>query len=230
MTDESGKAKPWLLSFDPVAQEEMHQFRIASRGWEAEAEGLYLSHVGKLPGMVARLSCILAHLDWVAHPVGGAPVTINLYHFRRAKELVGGYLRLHALRAYGRESAAPEIKAARRLADLIRSERLPRFTVREIQRRNLGRLTDAKEIRAALGVLIEADWVREETESTGGRPRHVYIVNPKTWDEPLNPDDTMTKADKSPPPGLLSGSVNLSAPVPPFPLEAPGGIKQAKET
>ena len=124
------------------------------------------------------------------------------------------------INTYGSESAAPEIKAARRLADLIRSEHLPRFTVREIQRRNLIRLTDAKAIRAALGVLIEADWVREETETTGGRPRHVYLVHPRTWSEPLTHDDTVTKADKIPPPDLLSGSVELSLPglsLPPSP-------------
>lgn len=220
VTDETGKAKPWLLRFDPDAQEEMHQFRVANREWEAKAEGLYLSHIGKLPGMVARVACILAHLDWVAQPGGSAPATIAADQFCRAKELVGGHLRLHALRAYGSESVAPEIKGARRLADLIHSERLPRFTVREIQRRNLSRLTEAKAIRAALGVLMEADWVREETESTGGRPRHVYLVNPRTWSEPLTPDDTVTKAAKSPSPDLLSGSVDLSLPglsLPPLP-------------
>lgn len=218
-SDETGKAKPWLLRFGTDAQEEMQLFRIAVREWEAEAEELYLSHIGKLPGMVARVAGILAHLDWVAQPAGGAPATITANQFRRAKELVGGYLRLHALRAYGSESAAPEIKAARRLADLIRSEQLPRFTVREIQRRNLGRLNDAKDIRAALGVLMEADWVREETESTGGRPRLVFIVNPRTWTEPLTLDDTVTKADKSTPPDLPSGFVDMS--LPPIPSAPP---------
>jgi hypothetical protein len=36
------------------------------RRWEAEAEGLLLSFVGKLPGMAARLSLVLAFLDWAA--------------------------------------------------------------------------------------------------------------------------------------------------------------------
>ena len=106
---------------------------------------------------------------------------------------------------------------------------MPRFTVRQIQRRNLSRLSDAKDIRAGLGVLMEADWVREETESTGGRPRHVYIVNPRTWSEPLTPDDTVTKADKSPPPDLPSGFVDLSLPLPPPPPLPPIPGQSQKE-
>ena len=50
---------------------------------------------------------------------------------------------------------------------------------RDIQKKNRYGLGSAKEIRAALSVLLDADWLREIRQDSGGRPSVSYIVNPK---------------------------------------------------
>lgn len=58
-----------------------------------------------------------------------------------------------------------------------------RLTIRNIQRLDLAGMQTAKLIEAAFKVLEQADWVRRDTESTAGRPRVFYVVNPKLWEE-----------------------------------------------
>src|SRR5690554_5132153 len=66
VTDEEGHVRPWFISFTDDARDLMDDFRQAVRGWEAEAEGLMLSFLGKLPGLTARLALVLGFLDWAA--------------------------------------------------------------------------------------------------------------------------------------------------------------------
>ena len=65
------------------------------------------------------------------------------------------------------------------MADIIQSERFSLFKVRDIQQRNRSGLASAKDVKAALGVLLDADWLREVRQDSGGRPSVSYAVNPK---------------------------------------------------
>ena len=128
--------------------------------------------------MVVRIANVLAHLDWAANPSDPAPMQITKKHIGRACHYVGEHLRKHAYRTYGVGKQPLEIVGAKSIAQIIKSENLKAFKARDIQNRNRSGLSTTQEVKSALAVLIEADWLREERETTGGRPSVTYIVNP----------------------------------------------------
>lgn len=181
LRDDNGNLRPVCIPFSDTAADVLQEFRGQCREWGNEVSGLLGGHVGKMPGLAVRLSCVLAHLDW-AHEVGaGYPSKIEVSHIGRACHLVGEHYRLHAYRAYGAASVPVEIRNARRIAEIILKDNHRRLKVRDIQRMDLSGLQSAKPIEAALTVLEQADFVRREREVTGGCPSTFYMVNPKLW-------------------------------------------------
>lgn len=182
--DEKGERRPFYLDFTPEAQAELQSFRVQCRAWEAVADGLMLSHIGKFPGMAVRLACVLAHLDWAIGSEGRpSPHEIDAATFGRAAHFVGEYLRLHALRAYGSAALSSEVISAMRIARMIEDERPEEISLRDIQRRGWSRLGDRAEISAALDVLVQAAWLLPATKSSGtGRPRVTHRISPRLWE------------------------------------------------
>jgi hypothetical protein len=121
VTGEDGELRPWYVPFSEPARAMMDAFRAEVRRWESEVEGLLLSFVGKLPGMAARLALVLACLDWAAEGAD-EPREIGVQHFGRAAHLVESYLLPMAKRAYADASVPAEVRAAKRLAHLIREQ------------------------------------------------------------------------------------------------------------
>lgn len=182
--DEKGERRPFFLDFTPDAQAALHAFRVQCRTWEAEADGLMLSHIGKFPGMAVRLACVLSHLDWAIGPEGQpSPHEIDAATFGRAAHFVGEYLRRHALRAYGSAALSPEVISAMRIARMIEDERPEEIATREVQRRNWRGLMRKQEIEAALDVLIQAAWLLPaEKRPSATKARTVYRVSPRLWE------------------------------------------------
>ncbi len=177
--DDAGNLRPIFVPLSDKASDDVQEFRIQSRAWEAEATGIFKGHIGKLPGLAIRVACVLAHLDYAAGQ-NAPPVTeIDHRHLGRACHLVGEHLRQHAFRAYGATKAAPEIEAARTVANIIRHECPPSLTVRAIQQRGRTGLKSAKQVKEALGILVDANWLQAFRTETGGAPSITYGVNPK---------------------------------------------------
>jgi hypothetical protein len=181
MVRDDGEARPALVAFDAAAQDMLHEWRTQCRAWEGEAEGLLLSYIGKLPGVAVRLSAVLAFLDWAGAPGTPEPERIGANPFGRACHFIEGYLLPMARRAYADASIPAAEQGARRILDLVRGECMTTFKVRDLQRRRLAGLREAAAIKAALGVLAEADIVREEKAQTPGRTASVWRVNPRLW-------------------------------------------------
>lgn len=177
--DEHGERRPFYVRLDEDAQIALQAFREQCRTWEADASGLMKSHIGKLPGLSVRVALVLAHLDWAVDADGDPVSAITAAHIGRACHYVGEHLRLHAFRAYGMASVPSEIRAARRMAEIIRDERLTSISSREIQRRRLKGLQTAREIRPAITLLEEAGWLAAAPSNGAGRPSKIYDVNPK---------------------------------------------------
>ncbi|WP_228849931.1 DUF3987 domain-containing protein [Halocynthiibacter styelae] len=156
----------------------MQEFRQQCRAWEGEASGLMKGHVGKLPGLAVRVSLVLACLD-AAIAGDGMAHEISASHIGRACHYVGEHLRSHAHRAYGSIKPAPEMQGARTIAEIIESEGVGAFKVRDIQNRGRKHLGTTKAVKQALEVLISFDWIREERGNSGGRPSISYTVNPR---------------------------------------------------
>lgn len=180
--DEAGSQRPFLVPFSDAAATALQAFREECRSWEVEAAGLFKGHIGKMPGLAVRLACVLAHLDWAAQPGAPVPELINHCHVGRACFLVGDHFRRHAFRAYGAAEPPEEVRNLRKLATFLHKERLARVTARDIQRRDLAGLQTARQIEAAISALEQADWLHRYEEKTSGRPRIVYVVNPRIWE------------------------------------------------
>ncbi|WP_299986663.1 YfjI family protein [uncultured Ruegeria sp.] len=178
-TDEDGGKRPFFVHFSEPAADTLQAFREQCRGWEASASGLFKSHIGKMPGLVVRVANVLAHLDWATTDGLSYPSVIDETHVGRACHYVGEYLRHHAYRAYGAAKVPPEVEGAQSIASVIRSEGLKSFKARDIYNRRRTGLTKSQQVKAALAVLIEADWLREVRAATGGSPSVDYAVNPK---------------------------------------------------
>ncbi|MEO0894212.1 MAG: YfjI family protein [Pseudomonadota bacterium] len=177
--DDAGERRPFFVNLTDGAADVFDQFRTQCQKWEADATGPFKGHIGKLPGMALRMSCILAHLDWAASENAIHVDGISEAHIGRACHLVGEHLRLHAYRAYGTAKPSPEVHGARIIATIIRDDGLSLFKVRDIQNRQRSGLMTAGAIKAALGVLMDADVLREVRTDTGGRRSIDYAVNPK---------------------------------------------------
>ena len=161
------------------AKEALQQFRVQCRDWEGEASGLMKGHIGKLPGLAVRVALVLAFLDWSIDANTEDVTEITASVLGRACHYVGEHLRGHAHRAYGTAAVCPEISAARKIAGIIKSEKLTRISNREIQRRGLSGLQTAKQITLAMSILCDADWIAPVQSTGSGRPKKEFAVNPK---------------------------------------------------
>lgn len=179
-TDGEGESHPCFVPFTEPARDMMDEFRQAVRGWEAGAEGLLLSFLGKLPGLTARLALVLAFLDFAAE---GAeePHEIEVAHFGRAAHLVEAYLLPMARRAYSDASTPKADRAARRLVGIIREQGWDRFASRDVLRLDRAGLGTAADLNPALAALEEGDAIRAidpPVNASRGRPQRLFIVNP----------------------------------------------------
>lgn len=178
-SSETGQRRPFYINFTDDAANALQVFRERCRVWEGDASGIFKSHIGKMPGLVVRIANVLAHLDWAATENGEFVSEITLNHVGRACHFVGEYLRPHAFRAYGAAKPPPEFEAAKVVAGIIQSEGLTLFKLRDIQNRGRRGLSKTPEVKAALAVLEDANWLRQVNTGTGGRPSVFYVVNPR---------------------------------------------------
>jgi len=180
VTDEAGETRPWFIHFTDDARGLMDDFRLAARGWEAGAEGLMLSFVGKLPGMAARLALVLGFLDWAAEGAD-EPHVITVQHFGRAAHLVEAYFLPMARRAYSDAAMPKADRAARRLVAIIREHGWQRFASRDVLRLDRAGLGSKAQLDPALALLTDGDCIRPidpPVNPQGGRPQRLFLVNP----------------------------------------------------
>jgi len=187
MTDEHDQQRPWIVGFTDDARDLMDEFRKSVRQWEDAADGLMLSFVGKLPGLTARLSLVLAFLDWASEGAD-EPHQITVQHFGRAAHLVEVYILPMARRAYADADAPKAERAARRLVSIIREQGWSRFTSSEVLRLDRAGLGTKAALDPALDMLLDGDVIRAvpvPAGPQGGRPPRLYSVNPAVAGGPL---------------------------------------------
>ncbi|TFL15975.1 DUF3987 domain-containing protein [Jannaschia formosa] len=180
VTGEDGETRPWFIPFAEDARGLMDEFRQTVRQWEADADGLLLSFIGKLPGLAARLSLVLGCLAHAAEDAG-EPQAITASEFGRAAHLVEAYLLPMARRAYADAATPKADRAARRLVGIIRVQGWRSFTSRQVQRLDRPGLGNKAELDPALAALEDRDCIRPveaPPNPQGGRPQRLYAVNP----------------------------------------------------
>jgi len=180
VTDENDETRPWFVPFAEDARGLMDEFRQTVRGWEAEADGLMLSFIGKLPGLAARLSLVLGCLDYAADDAK-EPHEITASEFGRAAHLVAAYFLPMARRAYA-EAATPKAdRAARRLVGILREQGWQSFTARQVMRLDRAGVANKDDLDPALAALEDGECIRPldaPPNPQGGRPQRLYAVNP----------------------------------------------------
>jgi hypothetical protein len=182
--DASGHRRSFLIHFSEDAQERLQDFRKRVRLREHDTEGLLLSFLGKLPGLVVRLSLVLAFLDW-SGGIGDEPHRVTEEHLDRAVAFAETYLLPMARRAYAETSVPEDVRTGRRLVALIREQDWTRFSSREVQRLARKGLSRRKELDLALETLEAAAIIRPVPTSPvaqGGRPSREFVVNPALRD------------------------------------------------
>ena len=131
------------------------------------------SHMAKYRKLVPTL----ALLNYLAD---GGLAAVDLPALQKALAFVD-YLIGHAIRCYGSGQAHAVAAAKAILRRIKRQDLKDGFTARQIYSSGWSGLSDGATVKSALEVLVEAEWLREETskrETTGGRPTIRFIVNP----------------------------------------------------
>jgi hypothetical protein len=133
------------------------------------------AHLAKYRSLVPSLALLIHLAD------GGAnPVTADALEKGCAW---ADYLESHARRVYSR-GLSPDYVVARALAAHILTGDLPReFALRDVYRHQWTDLTTPDLAKRAVEVLLDLDWLGEDSEETGGRPRRRFLVNPRIWEE-----------------------------------------------
>jgi hypothetical protein len=157
----------------------MRDYYASVREAEAQYAGLLKSFLGKLPGIVARLSLVLAMLDWAAGDQPVPPEEIGVETFHRARHFAHDYLLPMARRAYAQASTLVEERAARTLAQVLRKEAVEHITKPWVLNLALEGLRSSRQVEAALKLLVEANILMEFKVPTGGRPKFEWLVNPR---------------------------------------------------
>ncbi len=178
-------AEPVLVPFTPDAVDALQDWRQLVKDLEGDASGLFLSWLGKLPGMAVRLAVIFPHLDWLGCPATTpAPEVVDLNALSRTLGFLADYAVPMARRAFG-EAALPEAERdARRLARwVLRQSPMPdTLNARALRRMGNGPgIQTPDRIEVALAELAELGWVRPAPGREGGgkgRQRGDWTVNP----------------------------------------------------
>jgi hypothetical protein len=164
------------LRFDPEAQAAFDAWRAGLEGRlrTGELHSALEAHLSKYRSLVPSLA-LLCHLaDNGRGPVG--PVAVQ-----RALAWAE-YLESHARRVYD-SVVRGDLCAARVLGEHILSGDLTSpFALRDVYRPGWTQLTTREAAMAAIGVLIDLDWIHAQEVKTGpagGRPPVRYVINHK---------------------------------------------------
>lgn len=184
-TDENGQPRPNVVPLADDAADLFEAWRMEHAGVAEASAGRLAGHMGKLPGIVLRLSLTLEHLWWAWEGRGAAPRTVSKRAVAAAAVLANEYFIPMAQRAYG-DAAVPDAERhAATLARWIVSARPDVVGVKRLYREvRLPGLTKAAPVKEACERLVEADWLLpafSREGDTAGRQRQEYKVNPRVY-------------------------------------------------
>jgi hypothetical protein len=181
--DENGERI--ALRFDEDAAAALQKYRTQVAAAESETSGLYLSWLGKLPGMAVRLAIIFEHLLWCGdNEDSPAPQSISERAAVAAIAFLDDYAAPMARRCFG-EAALPQVdRDAKVLARCIVSNAPKTVNSRDLRRAGVLSTKDAARYTVALAELEAAGWLRATPARQGdtvGRQRKDWAVNPKRY-------------------------------------------------
>lgn len=161
------------LRFDPDALAEFQAWRKAleHRLRAGELHDAMHSHMNKYRGMVPKLALLFHLVNSGTGPVSHQALLTALAWAE--------YLETHAARAYASVTTTKSAGARTVWAKIKAGALTSPFTARDVYDNNWSGLSDARSAGEALSLMVDYDWLADETLSTGGRPKTIYTVNPR---------------------------------------------------
>lgn len=177
-TDDHGNAVPVTVPLTEEAAAFFHEWRVMHR--DNESDSALLSWWGKMPGVCLRLAITFEGL-WNSAE-GKLLGHVSKAAIEAATVMIDDYLKPMAARAFGNSVLTNKECNAAILAKRILKMGLDRINTREISRGSgTPTLRKADDIRAAIDLLEETDWLRSDSCRSGGnngRGSGDYKVNP----------------------------------------------------
>ena len=179
--DEEGQAVPIVLMLDDAAGVIFEEWIRDNDTVIREAAGLYKGFLGKLRGMVLRLSLVAELLAWAAGN-GPEPTAIRAETVVSVLGFVDDYAKPSAVRVFGDAALPLSERNAAALGKHIVKSKAQRINLRDVRRSSgIATLKIAADVDAAAEALAEAGWLRPAPTRTGDRPGQAtkdYLVNP----------------------------------------------------
>ena len=168
---------PLLMRFSPEAQALFveYNFKLMQRVDCDDLPPAMRAHLAKFESAMPKLAALFALAD-------GAIEEIDLHHARMAAAYCD-YLEAHARRAYSPAIDRAKSGAIRLGARLRKGWRSAEgfFSIRDVYQHDWTDLKTPEEVRAAVGILVDAGWVREipvPDDAKAGRPSEQFAINP----------------------------------------------------
>ena len=168
------------LRFDEAAHDDF-------LGWRSDLERRlrYAELSPSLEGHLAKYRKLVPALALITHFADSADGPVTQTSLLKALAFAE-YLESHAHRIYG-SSYEGELAAGKAiLTHIKRGELGGGFTAREVQRHGWSNLTDKRQVRLGLNLLVDLDYLAEAVAPSadrGGRPKITYKINPAVRSE-----------------------------------------------
>lgn len=179
--DEDGQASPIVLMLNDAAGAIFEEWIRDNDAVIREAAGLYKGFLGKLRGMVLRLSLVAELIGWAAGN-GPEPTAIRAETLVSVLGFIDDYAKPSAIRVFGDAALPPSERNAAALGRHILKTGAQRINLRDVRRSSgIATLKVAADVDAAAEALAEASWLRPAPTRTGDRPGQAtkdYLVNP----------------------------------------------------
>ena len=134
------------------------------------------SHLAKYRSLMPSLALIFHLIDFVS---GGTDAGCISYDAASRAAAWCTFLFEHSRRIYGM-AINSTAHLSKSLLEHVKQGDLPNpFTARDVYRNQWAGLTSAKEVAEPLALLEDYGWIRAFTQSTGGRSKQCYYINPK---------------------------------------------------
>ena len=138
--------------------------------------------MAKARGLVGRLTLVIHLASWASGETP-SPMTVEALSLTRALTLVEEYLIPTWRRVMAAFAQSLKDNGAMRIARMLIAKRLETIRPTDITKLDWAGLRDREAVMAALGVLVDNDWLAEperaSSGSKGGRPSERFTVNPK---------------------------------------------------
>ncbi|MCP3976728.1 MAG: DUF3987 domain-containing protein, partial [bacterium] len=186
-TDELGRPTAHTLRFDEHAAKRFQAFEASIEPQLAPFGDLaaMTDWGSKLAGATARL-CGIIHVTKLVGDV--APPYVRRIDLDTVNRAIGisEYFVPHALAAFGEMGADPEVENARHVLAWISRWDKQSFSERDAYQGLKGRFKKMADLRPALRLLMEHEYIRErpqeKQDGPGRRPSPTYDVNPNSED------------------------------------------------